>query len=554
MRIKPMGLNHEAIVEESNSFIQSPIESQNWQALQIFSLFRFILASTFFILSKFDLGLTFVNITNKTWFMTITEVYLALSFLSLIGCVFKKPDFDLQVNLPIFFDILAITLLMHMSGGLLNGIGLLLIVIVAAHSLLAQSLLALCGASIASCAILTEQVYIHFTHSKIPTAYSQAGMLGLSIFAIALVAIWLKRRLQNMQHLAYTRGLKLATSLQLNAQVIAFMQEGVVVFDNNFNIQLINGAACRLLGIPISQPMQHLMDLPVRFQAAFEAWKQQQSEEIFQIQKNTPEIRISGSVLSPSGTVMGTVIFIHDISKESQKAQHLKLALLGSLAANIAHEIRNPLSSVSHAAQLLNETYREDKENQSLVNIIKDNCDRMNIVIKNVLTISKKQNARPELINLNSFLKKFIEDLQPPGLPHVEINLSCFTKELFVFIDPTQLHQMLVNLCENGLRYSMRYYNKPRLDIILEENLDLGEVEIHIIDFGHGIDGRDVKHVFEPFYTTEPHGSGLGLYITKELCQMNGGEIHYQQAPTGGSDFSMTLPLYQETKQYDIVR
>lgn len=532
------------------SFVTSPPELKNWQALQVFSLFRFILAIIFLLLGHFKLGPSFLGQFNQTLFLNTIEIYVTVSVLGMIGTFLKKPDYDLQVNIPIFFDFLFLTLLMHFSGGLVSGLGLLLVAIVAAHSLLAPTLLALLGAAIASSFILVEQIYIYFSHAPIQAMYSQAGILGFCIFVTAWICARLKHRMHRMQQLAYDRGIRLANSMKLNTQVVAFMQQGVIVLNNDKNIQLINSAALRLLAIDERQVNQ-LADLPIRFQQAFDQWFAASIDEVFQVSKDAKEVRLSGTQLSEHNSLTGYVIFIHDISKEAQKAQHMKLALLGALAANIAHEIRNPLSSVKHAAQLLNESPALPEHDVQLVNMIKDNCDRMNTVIKNVLSLSKKQSCCPQVLDLNKFMHQFISQFNPPGLPPVQIQFQHLKSQTYISIDPSQLRQMLVNLCENGLRYSMRKINQPKLNIIMQDDANGNFIKIHIQDYGDGIDGRDAKHMFEPFYTTENQGSGLGLYISREISQMNGGDIYYQQSDTLGADFCIQLPRTQEIRSYD---
>lgn len=535
---------------KEQSFISSPPELKNWPALQVFSFFRFLLATTFVILSHFQIGPIFLGQLDRVLFLTTVDAYLGASILGLIGAILKRPNYDLQVNIPIFFDFLAITLLMHSSGGIGTGLGILMVIIVAAHSLLAPKLLALLGAALSSTAILAEQIYVHITHSMIAPLFSQAGLLGLCIFVTAIIAAQLKQRMYKMQQLAYSRGVRLQTSLKLNAQVVAFMQEGVIVLDQNQRIQLINSAALRMLCIAADKQVHHFEDLPIRFQQAFNKWFFENEEELFQVSKDSPEIRLSGSPLSDEDNATGYVIYIHDISKAAQKAQHMKLALLGSLAANIAHEIRNPLSSVSHAAQLLNESPALKENDSKLVHMIKDNCDRMNTVIKNVLSMSKKQSSNPEVLDINEYMHHFVDQFNPPGLPPIQMRFKPLQEKCFVNIDPTQLRQMLINLCENGLRYSMRQTNQPKLDIVMACNESNNAIMIHIRDYGPGIDGRDAKHMFEPFYTTESHGSGLGLYISREICQMNGGDIYYKAEENGGSTFSIQLPRTQETRIY----
>ncbi len=543
-----MDSNHQSLNGlKDTPFILSPPELKDWRALQVFCFFRLGIACVFSILHTFKIGPTFLGQINSTYFMICAQAYLVFSLFNLWFAFIKKPAFDIQINAPIFFDILALVLIMHFSGGFWTGLGLLLVILVAAHSLLAPIIFALLSASIATCAILAEQIYAQMTHSLSAPMLSQAGILGLCLFATAFVCAQLKQRLYKMQKLAYVRGLRLTTALKLNTQVVAFMQEGVIVISDAKEIQLINSAALRLLAIHETQQPTKFLDLPIRFQQAFANWVKTHDDEVFQVHKDSSDIRLTGTQLSNEEYV----IFIHDVRKESQKAQHMKLALLGSLAANIAHEIRNPLSTVSHAAQLLHESATLSEKDYKLATMIKDNSDRMNTVVKNVLNISKKQNSQPKMIEVSEFMATFLESFNPAGIPDMNLQVQPLPEKYFIHVDPSQLRQMLVNLCENGLRYSMRYCFEPKIKIDFHIDVNQQMIQIHIIDYGQGIAGRDTKHMFEPFYTTENHGSGLGLYISREMCQINGGDIHYQPTDHGGSDFYIQLPLISEERVHD---
>ncbi len=516
----------------------------NWQALQIVGLFRFCLGVTLFLLMQLGPGTTSLGFIQPVFFLITVECYIGLSVLSLIGAISKRPDYFLQANVPIFFDIFCVVLLTHFSGGIITGLGLLLVVVVAAHTLLTSSLYAYGGAAVATSCLLGEQLYSHFSSSVVEPAFMQAGILGFCIFVTVMVCTWLRHRLVRMQRLALIRGTKLETSLRLNTQVVSHMQEGVLVIDHERSITLINSAALRLLGL-FDQHPTHCNDLPLRFSQALDAWLTTMTKsEPIQLVKGAAKIQISGEVLG-EGDHQHWVVFLHDLGKEAQQAQHMKLALLGNLAANIAHEIRNPLSAVSHAAQILEESVDSSTQQGQLLAIIQENSSRMNTVIKNVLSLSKKEPINPTVLNLREYLETFVCEFSPSNIQDVMIELEFVSpEELLIFIDPSQLRQVMVNLCENGLRYSLRYVHEAKVKI--EVNIESHHVVIHIIDYGQGIETQHRDHIFEPFYTTESHGSGLGLYITREICQMHHGDIQLLGTEHGGCCFQIKLPLASE--------
>jgi two-component system sensor histidine kinase PilS (NtrC family) len=350
----------------------------------------------------------------------------------------------------------------------------------------------------------------------------------------------LSRRIRKSQLIVENQAQQLATSQQLNAHIISAMHPGVIVLDYHQQIRLINTAAKRLLG-DLQPSIETVADLGVPFSEALQAWKAEGKNNIVkQMAPSSPEARLSFHPLG-KGLPTGTLVFIYDADKETQHAQDLKLASLGQLTANIAHELRNPLGAVSHAAQLLGESKDLTSEDARLGNMIKQHCDRMNTVIQNVLSLSSRKPAHHQTISLVPWLEQFIKELAIPFIPDPQVTLHVPQQDILVHIDPTQFTQILINLCENGLRYSLRKNNEATLTIQVHCSGSPPKVFIDILDQGEGIPPSQVSHLFEPFFTTEQTGSGLGLYIARELSQMNGARLDY--APSNqGTQFRLTIP------------
>ncbi|MDP7576682.1 MAG: HAMP domain-containing sensor histidine kinase, partial [Pseudomonadales bacterium] len=210
--------------------------------------------------------------------------------------------------------------------------------------------------------------------------------------------------------------------------------------------------------------------------------------------------------------------------------------------ASIAHEIRNPLGAISHAAQLLGESTSMDDADKRLADIIQDHCVRMNNVIENVLQMSRRKTAEPKVIDINAWLSDFIEQFSAgfSGEIEVEIETDNSLKGFTVEFDPAHLSQVLGNLCQNGLRYSEKHVGKAKLRIKAGTEQASGP-SIEIIDFGQGVAEDLVSNLFEPFYTTEVSGTGLGLYLSQELCEANNARLGYSKADTGGSCFKISF-------------
>lgn len=505
----------------------------HWQVLRLFNLYRVALAVGLLAIVHFHLQVNFLGPFNSILYQQATLIYLIISLAILLCSVLFKLEYRLQANIPIFIDIAAIIVIMHASGGFISGVGILLIVVIAAHSILFPGKLSYLSAATACIGLFIEQSYSVLFQQTASLLYPQIGLLGIVIFAASFVTNRLSLRARKSQMIVENQAKQLATSQQLNAHIVSAMHAGVLVLDNNNQIRLINTAATLLLGLSSNKENLLLDDLPLKFQQCFQEWQQQGKKFVpQQFSLISPEVRLSFHPLG-EGLPVGTLIFIYDVAEETRHAQDLKLASLGHLTANIAHELRNPLGAASHAAQLLAESSTLSVEEKHLIGMIKESCDRMNRVIKNVLSLSGRKPAKTQRISLIYWLKQFIANLVIPQIPHPEVSLSYEKEDIFIHADPSQLTQILINLCENGLRYSLKQNQKASLHLNVRLNASAPFVYIDVIDQGPGIPVSLSKHIFEPFFTTENTGSGLGLYIAKELSQMNGARLDHLPSQQG---------------------
>jgi len=250
---------------------------------------------------------------------------------------------------------------------------------------------------------------------------------------------------------------------------------------------------------------------------------------------------------SLGGDAQLALIFLEDTSKTTQQATQLKLASLGRLTASIAHEIRNPLGALSHAAQLLRESEEIGDADQRLVDIIEKNSGRMNNIIENILQISQRRPSQPERIQIVNFLQNFVDDFRVGRNPQPEIKVDIAVKDCAVLFDVGQLIQVLTNLCENGIRYSIRKVNRPLLELHAAEDKRTGRPFLDVIDYGEGINPEVAEKMFEPFFTTSSKGLGLGLYLARELCEANRAHLEYLPIPSGGTCFRITFASTNKT-------
>ncbi|NOZ51581.1 MAG: ATPase [Gammaproteobacteria bacterium] len=514
--------------------------TQVWTFLKYLNFYRVILAAIFVSSVFIEANLPVLGGHNPGSFAITAYIYLSIAALSNFAIQWRWPNFELLILVLTLTDITVLTLVMHTSGGIESGLGMLLVLAIAGNSLLIAGRTANLFAAIAAIAVLFDQVISNMNQS-VTTNYTQAGILGATLFATAMLSHVLSKRIRESEALAEQRGVDLANLAQLNEHVIKRMQSGVIVVDADARIRLMNESAWYMLGLPSMRNTGNktLNFISLELANQFEAWKNRQVTEtkIFRATGASVDILPSFTSLGNNDT-SGTLIFLEDTARMAQQAQHMKLASLGRLTASIAHEIRNPLGAISHADQLLAESKNLNSTDKRLTEIIHSHTKRVNGIIENVLQLSRRGNTMPENIVLNDWLNNFVQEFAlSQNIDQSTISHHVMPNDIKIHIDPTQLHQIVWNLSHNGLRFSIDYPANPKLEIRASLNDENSRPFLEIIDHGPGIDPETAQQIFEPFFTTDSMGSGLGLYIARELCELNQAHIQYIPVPSGGSCF-----------------
>ncbi len=441
-------------------------------------------------------------------------------------------------------DITAQVLITHASGGISGGFAVLLMVTVGAAAIFVPGQIATLVAAVASLAVLSESLYLVIRHDAAIGEVFSAGVLGVLLFASSLLVQRLAIRLERSQSLAAAKAGEVIELQQLNQLIVQRMQTGILLVDAGNRVRVSNHAAARLLGTSERELAREGNSLPTAIIGALETWRRNPSRLLapFKLREDGPQVQFSFARMeSASGDT--TLVFAEDFSRIAQQAQQLKLASLGRLTASIAHEIRNPLGSISHAAQLLRESTELPADDHRLVEIVIGNARRTNDVIESVLTLSRGQQPRPERLLLADWLASFATELRQRA-PEAGIDLRIAERAVQseVSVDPVHLRQVLQNLAENGLRYSLRATGEPSLVLQLDVDQQTGLPILDLIDQGHGIPEADAERVFEPFFTTEATGTGLGLYLSRELCEAGQIRLEYLRAADAGACFRLSFP------------
>jgi two-component system sensor histidine kinase PilS (NtrC family) len=328
---------------------------------------------------------------------------------------------------------------------------------------------------------------------------------------------------------------------QINALITHEMQDGVLVIDRNNGIQHLNSQAQTLLGLEEKFLRgQSLYSLAPEVGEMLREWQSSRKRDdpasnILKLSHQSKELRLRFLATGESRQD-GAIIFVEDWSQMQTQAHQLKLAALGRLTANIAHEIRNPLSAISHANQLLQEDDEASPSTKRMLQIIGDNVQRLDQIIKDVLELNRRDRTNQENIQLDSFVSDFYHQFCAVE----KIPVECFTFEnesdqRIIAFDRRHLNQILWNLCKNGWRHSSQQPDSLKLRLYSTPKLETATIEI--CDDGTGIPENIRSHLFEPFFTTEKSGTGLGLYIARELADANGAKLQFKTSSSGTQFF-----------------
>lgn len=523
-----------------------------WRSLKLYNAYRLLIT----LLLLVTQGL----LNNDSWwqnfnadlfldfFSVVVVGYFIFSVISVIFTWLEKPNIDITLPIQILIDIGFIVLLIHGQDSNQGSLGLLLIIAIASASLISQGRLALFYAAIASIGILLEQSYRIVLIGRSADNYTPAVLLSLGCFATAWLAYSLAKRAQESDLLASQRGLDVQNMAQINALITHEMQDGVIVIDQDFQIKHYNAQAITLLGIDGNQSEsinwheKSLHDISPEIASLMQLWLEEtEHSNGFEPTNNAVFNYLKFSTLSrelrlrflpiAENRHQGAVIFISDWSQMQTQAHQVKLAALGRLTANIAHEIRNPLSAISHANQLLQEE-DNDPSSKRMLQIISDNVQRLDQIIKDVLELNRRDRTNQELIDLENFMLDFYTQFcAVERIPAFCFKLACDNTNTMVLFDRRHLNQILWNLCKNGWRHCKNDEDSLKLTVS-----SLGKtrtVQIEISDDGDGIAEEIGNNLFEPFFTTEKTGTGLGLYIARELADANGAKLQYKSSDAG---------------------
>jgi two-component system, NtrC family, sensor histidine kinase PilS len=516
-----------------------------WRVLTLVNLFRLLVAVL--------LTVMFLTITPRRvggaypdLFVGTTAAYFAYALLSIATVKRRWPDVSIQMIAGMCVDVLAIVLLTYASGGTTSGLAALLVLPIGAMSFVVRERLALMFASIAVLAVLGQQTLTTLGARGDASDFTSAGIIGALIFIVTLGVGPLAHNLRESEERVRQREVDVANLAELNQFIVQHLRESILVVDANATIRLINESAALLLhgaSVPQGTP---LGEVSPRLLYLLETWRRRSDD--WQLATLTMLASDGGTLVQPHFVSLDssgkgpTLVFLEDTTLIVERVQQSKLAALGRLSASIAHEIRNPVGAMSHAAQLLAEAPTLTAQERRLADIITSNGERVSTIISNVLQLSRRDTTRPERIDLNVWLAEFLAEFrQTSEVDERAIHLIEASGDLDVRVDPSHLYQLLWNLCENALKYGRRHHHDAPVELRTGRIQTSDRPFLEVLDRGPGIALADAERIFEPFFTGSKGGTGLGLFIARELAQCNRALLVYEPRNGGGSVFRVVF-------------
>jgi two-component system, NtrC family, sensor histidine kinase PilS len=518
-----------------------------WRVVALANLYRLLLPPVLFTVYLFTRPTPSVGGTNPQLFLIVCVVYWVLGGLFAFGGRGHWPSRRIMVVAHTLLDSTAVAVLLYCSGGAGSGLGILLVIPVGAMALVAEGRTAFANAAIAALAILVQQIFSAALGNAPTTDYPLAGMQGGVIFLVALLAWPVSARLRESEALVRRAVLDLANLAQVSQYIVQHLRESILVVDPDDYIRLINESAAQVLGEAAAVPGALLGEVSPRLLYLLSTWR---TDDLMEPDGDSQTLLAADGarLIRPHFAPLGdtnpspVIVFLEDTGEIAAKVQQTKLAALGRLSASIAHEIRNPVGAMSHAAQLLAESPALSDEDRRLTQIMQANSTRVSGIIDNILQLSRREAPRPEQLALAPWVARFREEFcATVQMPEQQLLIDAAAEDVQVRIDGSQLHQIAWNLCQNAVTHALPIGNEAGIVLRYGRLGGVGRPYLQVADRGPGITAADAERIFEPFFTRAQRGTGLGLFLARELSAANGATLLYEAREGGGSIFRIVF-------------
>ena len=518
-----------------------------WRVVGLANLYRLLLPPVLFALYLFTRPTPTVGGTNPQLFVLVCVVYWALGALFAFGGRGHWPSRRVLVLAHTLLDTAAVAALLYCSGGGASGLGILLVIPVGAMALLAEGRGAFANAAIAALGILLQQIASVALGTAPSSDYPLAGMQGAVVFLVALMAWPVSTRLRESEALVRRAVLDLANLAQVSQYIVQHLRESILVVDPDDYIRLINESAAQVLGEADAVPGALLGEVCPRLLYLLSTWR---ANDVLDPGADAQTLLAADGarLIRPHFAPLGdsnpspVIVFLEDTGEIAAKVQQTKLAALGRLSASIAHEIRNPVGAMSHAAQLLAESPGLSGEDRRLTQIMQANSSRVSGIIDNILQLSRREAPKPQELTLAAWTARFRDEFCATlELPRTQLQIDAASGDVPVRIDGSQLHQIIWNLCQNAVMHALPTAGAAGIQLRYGRLGGVGRPYLQVTDRGPGIATADAERIFEPFFTRAQRGTGLGLFLARELAAANGATLLYEAREGGGSVFRVVF-------------
>ena len=544
-----------------------PGDPTQWASMRWFAGSRIVVATVLVLLATLDNIGPFAGVLEaRDRFATLALAYFALAAV-LLSAAFVRRAFQSQLVVHTFSDLVALTLLMHAAGGARSGVGVLVVAAIAGAAVLATHRFAAFFAASATLMLLAETGWRVLTRDVTDQGlFVAAGFTGAACFLTAELVNRLATRLGAQQALARQRGQDLARQLAVTELVMTELPQGVVLLDEEGRVRAMNRSAQKILGadgpwpavVRLAATLLEAGPWPAQRQiivsaAELAARSGEGTEALHKPHAGaegpeTPERRLRVRLLRSAATAQtAAVLVLEDQREVEDRAQQLKLASMGRLSASIAHEIRNPLAAIRYANALLAEQLSEPAM-QRLAGIVESNTDRIDRIVRDVLSVARREPAVRERLDVARVIDELLPELRLMAGARPERVVAFASAPQALAFDAGHLRQVLVNLVGNALRFASDAPGAVRID--WRRNA-ASRLELRVSDDGPGMTGDMVEHAFEPFFTTGTRGTGLGLYLAREICVSNQADLRYEPPTMSGDGRGAFVLLPAEPEPED---
>ena len=522
---------------------------QNSRLFRIYLIYRALLSLIFLLLIVLPATRELVGTRSPALYNAVSIAFL-FSNLALLGGALRVQRSNTDLATLFLVDIGCITLLADASGGMDSGLPILLTISVASSAILIKNrAIATLIAALTVLTILADTLHLVSIEEADLGALFPAGLLGLLCFVVSGIVQLTVLGLGRAEAIASKRASDLYRLQRLNEQIVQNMQTGILIVDGDKRTRVLNGAVGRLLDSTRSVALQQVHDIDdyspelARRLDRFRRSGEQRGSP-FPSPDGGAEVVARFQILEDSEERQ-TLVFLEDYRPVMAYAQSLKLNSLSRLAGSIAHEIRNPLGAISHATQLLQESATIAVQDRRMIDIVLSNSQRVNDIVESVLQLSRREPPRPDTLELTEWIREYAAHYRQMRDKPGDLFIEFVDTRARILFDAEHLQQILDNLVDNAMRHAEAATGETRAELRIRVDRHHQDCVIDVCDDGTGVDKADVSRLFEPFFTRSSRGTGLGLYLCRELCELNQARIAYAPTNDGRSRFQITIGQHE---------